>query len=111
MKKLIDKAELEEIGKLILGGKLKQLEEIVADSQKGGKKRHSVMKVMFASVAIKAIAKGDANAMQTLLDRLIGKVPNPVAISNPDGTMRPQVILMLPDNGRAVKTPDEPSQS
>jgi len=100
MKELINKEEMEEIGKLILQGNIKKLEAIIDAAKKDGKKNQSVMKTMFASVALRAIAKGDATAMNHLLDRLIGKVPAPIQLSSPDGSMRPQVFLELPDNGR-----------
>lgn len=105
----LSKQEMEEVGKLILSGKLRKLEAIVKDAGKDGKKNQSVLKTLFASVAIKAISKGDYNALNMLLDRLIGKVPAPVQLTNPDGSLRPQVILTLPDNGRRAKPSDEPT--
>ncbi len=106
MKKMIDKQEMEEIGKLILTGNVKKLEAIIETCKKDGKKNASVMKAMFASVALKAIAKGDAAAMNQLLDRLIGKVPVPMQMSSPDGSMRPHVTLLIPDNGRSLESPN-----
>jgi hypothetical protein len=109
MKQLINKAEMEEIGKLVLQGKLSKLEEILEDSKKDGKKKHSVMKVMFAAQALAAM-KGKTEAFNAVLDRLIGKVPAPVQLSSPDGSMRPQLILTLPDNGKRAK-PDAAGNS
>lgn len=94
--------ELKELGDLILMGKLEKLQAIVDDAKKetGTFRKHSVLKTWVASVAIKAISKGDMHSLDTLLNRLIGPVPKDVKISNPDGSMRPQVYLGLPDNGR-----------
>lgn len=108
MLKQLGKAEMEKVGKLILQGNIKKLEAIVKEAGKDGKKNKSVLMTLFASVAIKAIAKGDPGALNMLLDRLIGKVPSPVQLTSPDGTMRPQVVLRMPDNGRRAKKPDEP---
>lgn len=52
----------------------------------------SVLKVWFASVAAKAIAKGDMQALNALLDRIVGKVTTPLEVT-------------------ATKLPDEPEKS
>lgn len=109
LKQLLDKDELEEIGKLILQGKLKKLEEIMEDSKSSGKKKHSIIKLMFAGMAVKAM-KGDSSAFNALLDRLMGKIPSPLQLTSPDGSMRPVINLMLPDNGRRAP-PDEPTDN
>lgn len=110
IKKMMTFEELQEIGQMILKGKLSKLEEIVKDSGKDGKKKSSMMKVIFAGMALKA-SKGDASAFNAICDRLYGRVPNDVKLSNPDGSMRPQVYLGLPDNGRDDLGPDEPDQT
>ena len=59
--------EIAEIGSLILDGNLKRLTEVRDD------KNSTVLKVWICSVAIIAINKGDAQALNALLDRIVGK--------------------------------------
>ncbi len=104
------KEEIEEIGKLMMGKKIKELQKIVDDSKATGKQKHRVIVVIFAGMALKAM-KGDSGAFDALLNRLIGRVPSDLKLSNPDGTMRPQVFIGLPNNGRDDDTgSDEPDQ-
>jgi len=55
------------LGSLVLEGDLTALKKIKEE------KKASVLKVWFASVAVKAIGKGDARALSTILDRIVGK--------------------------------------
>lgn len=86
---------------LVLNSPLSKLEEVIQDAGKGGTKSHSALVTLMASVTVRGIAKGDQNALDMLLSRVIGKAPAPVQLSNPDGSLRPQqVFLEFPDNGR-----------
>lgn len=64
----LTKEQVAEIGSLILEGNLEKLQAIKEQ------KSASVLKVWFASVAVKAISKGDAHALTVILDRIVGKV-------------------------------------
>lgn len=100
-----------ELMKLVLNSPLSKLEEVLKDAKGDGTKSHSAMVTLMASVAVRGISKGDYNALTMLLDRAVGRVPTPMQLTSPDGSMRPQVILRLPDNGRRAKPEDEPSGS
>ncbi len=81
---------------MILSGNTADLQAVAKD------RKASVIKVMLASVAVKIIQKGDAQSLNILLDRLIGKVPNPVQVSGEGGgpVESVSVIIGLPSNGR-----------
>lgn len=59
--------EIAEVGTLILSADLDKLRAISQD------KSASVLKVWIASVAVKAISRGDAPALSIILDRIAGK--------------------------------------
>ncbi len=86
--------DLKEVGKLILKQDVPALNAIIRE------KKASVLKVWTATIAIKAIQKGDYGAWNALLDRFIGKVPT--RIVDKDGgnlalsSLQPQVVVMLP---------------
>jgi len=58
------------IGQMIVEGNLAALQAVKDDSSA------SVLKVWFASVAVKAISRGDAVALNAILDRIVGKTKN-----------------------------------
>lgn len=96
MKRLTAK-EVKDLSGLILLGDIAELQAIAKD------KKEKVIKVMLAAVAVKIISKGDANALNILLDRLIGKVANPIRLGNTDGSPIGEVVrvnVTLPSNGR-----------
>jgi hypothetical protein len=82
--------EFAEIANLIIKGSIEELRAIAKDDSQ------SALRVMIAAVAVKTIQKGDMNALDTLLNRLVGKVKEHVEHTNSDV----QVILTMPDNGR-----------
>lgn len=93
--KKLSKAEMVDIGNLVVKGDVSELQKVAKDPTA------SVLKVMVAACAAKIISKGDVNALDTLLNRLIGKVRDEIHHSgeiNP-----PQIIITLPDNGRVKK--------
>lgn len=91
--------ELKDLAGLLLDGDTKGLRDVAKD------KRSSVIKVMLASVAQKIIDKGDMQALNILLDRLIGKVPQPMRLGGHDGgpVESVNVVIGLPSNGREKK--------
>lgn len=59
--------DVAQVGSLILDGNVEKLKEVQMDPTT------TVLKVWMCSVAIKAINKGDAQALNALLDRIVGK--------------------------------------
>lgn len=66
--KRLTQQEIAEVGGFILQNNLESLKEVKANPAS------SVFKVWICSVAITAINKGDAQALNVLLDRIVGKV-------------------------------------
>lgn len=93
MKKLT-KNELEEIANLIVKGTVAELKKIAQS------KNTQALRVMFAAIVVKIIERGDMDAFDKLLNRLIGKVKDDVDITSNAGT--PTVIVNLPNNGKAA---------
>ena len=87
--------EFAEIANLIIKGSIDELKAIAKDS------KQTALRVMIASVAVKVIHKGDMGALDTLLNRLVGKVKERVEVTGANGA--PQVIAYIPDNGKAAK--------
>ena len=65
-------ADIEEIGQVILEGNLEKLNAIKNDPNT------SVLKLWICTIAIIAIKKGDVNALNSILDRIVGKVKEKV---------------------------------
>jgi predicted small secreted protein len=70
--KALTQKEIAEVGSFILGNNLEALKAVRANPSS------SVFKVWVCSVAITAINKGDAQALNVLLDRIVGKVKDVV---------------------------------
>lgn len=77
--------EVAELGAFIITKNVVQLKKIIADAQKNPETKSSALKIWFATIAIKGISKGDAYALDTLLNRLIGKVPTAVELTGKNG--------------------------
>lgn len=75
----LTKEQVAEIGTLILTGNLEKLQSIKDE------KSASVLKIWFASVAIKAISRGDAHSLSVILDRIVGKVKDQLELTGKDG--------------------------
>lgn len=80
VKKLTNK-ELAKVMAVILKGDTKELEKLRHE------KKSNVLTVWICSVALKAIARGDAQALNALLDRVVGKPQQNVKLSG--GVSRP----------------------
>ncbi len=88
----LTKKELLEAANLVIKGNINEL--IYLSRCEDASSLH----VMLASVVKRVIQKGDMHALDTLLNRLVGKVKDEVEHT---GNMNlPQVIVTLPDNGR-----------
>ena len=83
--------EFAEIANLIIKGSIEELRAISKDESQ------SALRVMIAAVAVKTISKGDMDALDKLLNRLVGKVKDHVQVTGMNGG--PQVILTMPLNG------------
>lgn len=93
--KKLSKEELKEIANIILQTDMEMLKKIV-ETKKYRNKKLTVIQAMVASVAMRIIAKGDAQGFDIFLNRLIGKVKEEVEYS---GKPPVQVLIELPDNG------------
>lgn len=68
--------EVAQLGSMILEHDLTALMAIKDDP------KASVLKVWFASIAVKAINRGDAQALTVLLDRIVGKVKEKMEVNH-----------------------------
>lgn len=91
--KNLTKKELAEIGNLVVKGDVAMLRELAEDEGE------TVLKRMVASVCFRVIDFGDMGALDTLLNRLVGKVKDEV---KHEGDVA-RVIVTLPSNGREAK--------
>lgn len=67
--------DIAEIGTLIVGGQIDKLKDVAFNPES------TVLQVWIAAVAIKAIEKGDAQALSIILDRIAGKVKENVDVT------------------------------
>lgn len=98
--KLLTKYELVKVGNMIINHNLGQLKEFVEDPET------PALQVMVASVVSRIIRTGDMNMLNTLLDRLIGKVKEEFTGSlNHSGqvSVGGRTLVSLPANGREAK--------
>lgn len=94
--KRMTKDELAKIGQLVLDGDYETLVELAGD------RSASVLAQMLASVCLRIINKGDHAALDTLLNRIVGKVKDELDVG---GTgLAARVVVTLPSNGREAKT-------
>lgn len=66
----------------------------------------SMLQQWFAKVVLNGVARGDHKALDVVLNRIAGKVQDRVLHGSDPAApiaLAPQIILMLPDNGKAVK--------
>lgn len=66
--------EFAEIANLIIKGSIEDLRKIARDD------KQTALKVMIAATAVKIISKGDMSSLDTLLNRLVGKVKDQVSM-------------------------------
>lgn len=96
--KALTKKEIAEVGELILMGNFQELLRM-RDEVKNLKSEDSALKVMIAAVAMRVVSKGDMVALDTLLNRLVGKVKDEIDLSG-TLTSNSRVVVSLPSNGR-----------
>lgn len=75
----LTKETVADIGAMILEADLEALQAVAKD------KSATVLRVWFASVAVKAISKGDAMSLNVILNRIVGKVPEEIRHAGEDG--------------------------
>jgi hypothetical protein len=95
--KKLTSEELAEVLNLVVAQDKKGLEQI------RNSKTATVLQIWIASIALRGINSGDPYAMDKLLERMIGKVPQAVHNGGPNGEpLAPstQVVVMMPPNGR-----------
>ncbi len=97
--KMLTQKELTRIGNLVIAGDVEELirfrKELQAQMQAGTHEKtgKTAIEAMVYSLALKAV-KGDQGAFETLMCRIIGKVPDKVQHSGPGGG--PQTHLVMP---------------
>lgn len=91
--------EVVEVGSLLLSKNIVALQHMVEDALVNPDSEHSSLKVWIARVVLQGGKKGDARALESVLNRLIGKVADKMIV---DGINAPQVIVEMPSNGREV---------
>lgn len=93
----LTKKDVAEIGTLVLAKNFTRLKEIADDARYNPDSKHSGLKAWIATVVMRGIAKGDAHALDVLLNRLIGKVTDEISLTQ-NMEAKPQVVLTLPLN-------------
>lgn len=94
--KVLTRKQLKEIIEVVITGNLEDLQKI------GKNKKSTALQIWIASVAVKAIQKGDVMSLDKLLDRCIGKVKEEIDITG--SPLSESVIkLYLPRNGSEVE--------
>lgn len=94
----LTKSELVDVGNLVVKGDYEALKAL-AKAPKA-----TVLQRMLASVAVKIIERGDMHSLDILLNRMVGRVKEEVALTS----NIPQVVVNLPSNGREAKEDDDP---
>jgi hypothetical protein len=101
--------EVVEVGSFLLSNNILALQRMTEDALANPDSEHSALKIWIARVVLTGSRKGDAYALEVVLNRLIGKVAEKM---NFEGLNLPQVIVSLPSNGREIKTDEsKPSES
>lgn len=104
--KRLTSAEVAEIGTLIVSKNAKKLKDIITDAMGDKSKgisanpdsKHSSLKVWIATVALKGITKGDAHALDVLLNRITGRVKEKIELTGEEGGPIRQIVgAMTPD--------------
>lgn len=86
------RADVAEVGQLIVAGNLPELMKVHEDPTA------TVLKVWMAAIAIKAINKGDADALNKLLEQIMGRVPLGIYNAGSMGQIVPQAVAILSDD-------------
>lgn len=85
-----------------------ELRRMVEDALNNPESEHSALKIWIARIVLESSKRGNAKALDILLDRIVGKVPAKMELNLPNA---PQVVITLPDNGRAgTASPPPPAE-
>lgn len=82
-----------ELGSFLLDHNIIELQAIVNDAVNNPDSEHTSLKIWIAKIVLTAGKKGDAKALDLLLNRIIGKVPDKLNIGDVNS---PRVIVGLP---------------
>ena len=85
--------ELSSCASWLIKGNLKELGKISTDP------KSSILHVMIARMAMKAISKGDEKTFNAIMDRVVGKPKEMLEVSGVEKT----TVVILPSNGRETK--------
>jgi hypothetical protein len=97
----LSQMQIAELGTMILEGNIDSLKAVEKDPAA------SVLKVMIASVSIKAINKGDHSALAAILDRIVGKPKQVVEMSGAEGGPIETVTMTSEERLARLKVLDE----
>lgn len=95
IKNLTEK-ELIDVANLVIKGNLGELLAIRESDEA------TILQKMLASVCVRVMKKGDMQALDVLLNRMIGKVKDKVQVNN-IGTTQSRVVVTIPSNGKEAK--------
>lgn len=90
--------QVAELASIIVTSDMIELERIAKD-----RATSSVLQVWYANVAVKGIKKGDANALNAVLDRIVGTRPNRVEVTGDGGGPLNATISMLTPEERLAE--------
>jgi len=100
--KKLNKEVVRNIVDIVTTGNVKELQKIVNNPDA------PALLVAFASCMIKMINKGDINGIETMIQRVVGKVKDEVDVTSNGQTMpAAQVHVYLPANGRTKEENQE----
>jgi hypothetical protein len=88
--------ELAKVANIIISSTLLELKAMASDDNS------TILQRMVMSLASRVIEKGDTQAWEALMSRLVGKVPDKIDVT---ATTKPQVVVYLPDNGKEALPP------
>lgn len=94
--KRLSAAEVAQLGTMILTKNMLKLKEIAETSKSDVNCKHSALKAVMASIILKAFQKGDAHALDVILNRLIGKVTEKISLV--DAKITPTTAELTPED-------------
>jgi hypothetical protein len=95
--KNLTQEELIEVGNMVIKGSTEEMRALVINPES------NVLQAMVARVALRTISKGDPKALETLLCRLIGKVPDIVQLNSNNTNANVNVSVSKEDLRAVVK--------
>lgn len=86
--------EIIELGTFLLDNNISELQKMVDDALNNPNSHHSSLKIWIARIVLQSSKKGDAKALDIVLNRIVGKVADTIKW---EGKNAPQVIVGLPE--------------